>query len=57
MKATTEQGATSSPRRRSPWLIAIIVALALVGIVNVLFIWIAVRGQDPVVDSYVTQSR
>ncbi len=57
MQATTEQEATSSPRRRSPWLIAIIVALALVGIVNVLFIWIAVRGQDPVVDSYVTQSR
>ncbi len=60
MKATTEQGATSSPRRRSPrspWVIAIIVALTLVAIVNVLFIWIAVRGQDPIVDSYVTESR
>lgn len=43
--------------RRSPWIIAIVVGLVLVAIVNVLFIWIAVRGQDPVVRSYVTEPR
>ncbi len=50
--------ATTEPRRRrSPWPIAIIVGLMLVALVNVLFIWIAVHGQDPVVDSYVTEPR
>ncbi len=50
--------ATTEPRRRrSPWPIAIIVGLMLVALVNVLFIWIAVRAQDPVVDSYKTESR
>ena len=43
--------------RRSPWVIAIVVGLILVAIVNVLFIYIAVRGQDPVSDSYVTEPR
>ena len=50
--------ATSEPkRRRSPWPIAIIIGLILVAIVNVLFVCIALRGQDPVVDSYKTESR
>jgi hypothetical protein len=52
MTATTEP-----TRRRSPWPLAIIIGLVLVAIVNVLFIWIAVRGQDPVVRSYVTEPR
>ena len=43
--------------RRSPWVVALIVALVLVAIVNALFIYIAVRGQDPVVESYNTESR
>ncbi len=54
MKATTEPG---SPRRRSPWVLAIVIALVTVAIVNVLFIWIAVHQQDAVVDSYVTEPR
>ena len=50
--------ATNEPkRRRSPWPIAIAIGLILVALVNVVFIWIAVRGQDPVVDSYETESR
>ncbi len=57
MKATTESEATSPPAGRSPWLIAIIVGLILVALVNVVFIWIAVHRQDPVVDSYVTEPR
>lgn len=57
MKATTEPPAPSPAPRRSPWVIAVIIALVVVAIVNVLFIWIAVRGQDPVVDSYVTEPR
>ncbi len=57
MKVTTESEATSSPARRSPWVIAIVVGLILVALVNVLFIYIAVHAQDPVVDSYVTEPR
>jgi len=52
-----DRAAPSSPRARSPWVIAIVVTLAVVAIVNVLFIWIAVSGQDPVLDSYVTEPR
>ena len=48
---------TEPKRRRSPWPIAIVIGLVLVAIVNVLFIYIAVRGQESVVDSYNTQSR
>ncbi len=54
MKATTEP---PTPRRRSPWVIAIVIGLVMVAVVNVLFIWIAVHRQDPVVDSYVTEPR
>ncbi len=52
MTATTEQ-----KRRRSPWPLAIVIGLIVVAIVNVLFVYIAVRAQDPVVDSYNTESR
>ena len=42
---------------RSPWPIAIAVGLLLVIAINVAFIVIAVRGQDPVVGSYSTEAR
>lgn len=42
---------------RSPWVIALVIGFILVAMVNVVFIWIAVRGQDPVVESYRTTSR
>ena len=44
-------------RRRSPWPLAIVAGLVLVALVNLLFIYIAVHRQDPVVDSYNTESR
>jgi hypothetical protein len=44
-------------RRRSPWPLAIVVGLILVAIVNIVFIVIAVRGGEPVVDSYSTGQR
>ena len=56
MTATTEP-APAPGARRSPWVIAIIVALVVVAVVNVLFLYIAIRGQDPVVDSYITEPR
>ena len=43
--------------RRSPWPLAIVIGLVLVAIVQVLFIYIAVRGQDPVAESYTTTAR
>ncbi|HEX5632638.1 MAG TPA: hypothetical protein VFX50_05395 [Gemmatimonadales bacterium] len=42
---------------RSPWVTAIVIGFALMIAVNAAFIWIAVRGQDPVVPSYSTESR
>ena len=39
------------------WPIAIVVALALVVIVNAVFIWIAVSDPDPVAPSYVEGER
>ena len=43
--------------RRSWWPIAVVIALAVVVLVNVAFIVIAVRGRDPVVPSYSTEAR
>ena len=47
----TERGATS------PWVVAIVVGLTLVAIVNFAFIYVAVRGADPIVPSYVSEPR
>lgn len=44
-------------RRTSPWVIAIIIGLTLVAAVNVVFIYVAVSGADPVVPSYVSEPR
>lgn len=43
--------------RRSRWPLAIVIGLILVAIVNVVFIVIAVRGGEPVVESYSTGQR
>jgi hypothetical protein len=48
--------APESPRR-SPWPVMIALGLLLVVVVNFLFIYIAVRGADPVVPSYRTEPR
>ncbi len=55
MMPKTEPAPTA--RSRSPWPLAIIIGLVLVGLVNVLFIWIAVRGQEPVAESYTRAGR
>ncbi len=47
----------TAPRRRSPWPLAIVIGLILVAIVNLVFIVIAVRGGEPVVESYSTGQR
>ncbi len=44
-------------RRRSPWPLAIVIGLVLMALVNVLFIYIAVRGQEPVAESYTRPGR
>jgi hypothetical protein len=43
--------------RRSPWVIGIIVGFVLIVLVNMGFIFIAVRGADPVVPSYGLEER
>ena len=55
---TPESSAAARPASRwSPWVVAIVVGLALVAIANGAFIYIAVSGADPVVPSYVTEPR
>lgn len=44
-KATTSKGG-------SPWLRAIVIGLVLVILANLAFVYIAVRGSDPVAASY-----
>ena len=41
----------------SPWPPMIVVGFVLVVLVNVLFVYIAVTGADPVVSSYTTEPR
>ncbi len=55
----TEGGQAGGQRsaRGSPWPAAIIIGLILVAIVNLVFIVMAVRGGEPVVESYSTGQR
>jgi hypothetical protein len=48
---------TETIRRRSPWVLAIVIGLSVVAIVNAIFIYVAVRNQDPVVATYDTGPR
>ena len=50
-------GSQQPTGRRSPWPLAIVIGLILVAIVNLVFIVIAVRGGEPVVESYSTGQR
>lgn len=44
-------------RRRSPWVLAIVVGLAVVVVVNAVYVYVAVSGRDPVVASYISEAR
>jgi hypothetical protein len=44
-------------RRRSPWVVGIVVGLVIVVLVNAGFIYVAVKGADPVVPSYRFEER
>ncbi len=39
------------------YIVAIAVTLGVVVLVNLVFLWVAVSGADPVVASYLTESR
>jgi len=39
------------------WPIGLLIAFAVMILVNGLFVWAALSGRDPVVDSYVTEPR
>lgn len=42
---------------RSIWPAALVVGMLIVILMNIAFIWIAVSGQDQVVDTYQTEPR
>ncbi|HSJ23085.1 MAG TPA: hypothetical protein VK929_00275 [Longimicrobiales bacterium] len=42
---------------RSPWVIGIIIGFAILFLANAAFIYVAVKGADPVVPSYHAESR
>lgn len=56
-RPTAEDREAGEAGRRSHWPLAIVIGLVLVAIVNVVFIVIAVRGGEPVVESYSTGQR
>ncbi|MFZ5625350.1 MAG: hypothetical protein ACOY71_13155 [Gemmatimonadota bacterium] len=39
------------------WPIGIIAAFVVVILVNIVFVWVAIHGRDPVVSSYQTEPR
>jgi hypothetical protein len=44
-------------KRRSPWVIGIVIGLTIVVLVNAGFIYLAVKGADQVVPSYRIEAR
>lgn len=44
-------------RHRSPWVVGIVLGLVIMVLVNIAFIYIAVRGADQVVPSYNLEQR
>lgn len=44
-------------KRRSPWVIAIVIGFTLMIVANAVFIYVAVSGADPVAASYRTEPR
>ncbi len=44
-------------RKRSPWVVGIIVGFALMIAANAVFIYVAISGADPVAASYQTEPR
>jgi hypothetical protein len=49
--------AESPPRRRSPWVLAIVLGLLLMALVNFAFIYLAVSDADQIVPSYQLEHR
>ena len=50
-------GKTLVLKRDMAWPVGLAVALAVVVLVNMVFIWVAVTGADPVAPSYVAGER
>lgn len=47
----------TTPPTRSPWVLGLLLAFAVMLAVNAIFAWIAVKGSDPVAASYNLEPR
>jgi hypothetical protein len=52
-----EAAIVENEQRRSPWVVGIVIGLMIVVLVNVGFIYLAVKGADQVVPSYRIEAR
>jgi hypothetical protein len=52
-----EAATVENDKRRSPWVIGIVIGLVIVVLVNAGFIYLAVKGADQVVPSYRIEAR
>ena len=57
MSESSTPATSSAVRRDLTWPLLITAGLLLVVLVNIGFIWVALDGQDPVVESYMTEAR
>lgn len=47
----------NEPKQRSPWVIGIIISFVIVVLVNVGFIYVAVKGMDRIDPTYISEGR
>jgi hypothetical protein len=47
----------SMEKKRSPWVVGIVIGFVVMALMNAVFIYIAVKGADQVVPSYIIEDR
>jgi hypothetical protein len=51
------QEGRSMEKKRSPWVVGIIIGFMVMLLMNAVFIYVAVKGADQVVPSYISEKR